>query len=46
MGQVGPFVTRSAVSHTVSYVTIALPFINITKIGKILTIGLNHELFL
>ena len=36
MGQVGPFVTRSAVSQTVNYVTIALPFLNI----------INHELFL
>ena len=31
MGHVGPCVTRSAVSQTVSYVTIALPFIDITN---------------
>ena len=43
MGQAGPIVARLAVSE--SYVTIALPFI-ITKIGKILTLGFNYELFL
>ena len=46
VGQVGPFVTRSAMSQTVSYITIVLPFIDITHLGKILTLSLNLEWFL
>ena len=41
IGQVGPCVTKSAVSQTVSYVTTALPFMNISNLGNIWTLGLK-----